>query len=250
MAKLHKPLRVDVLGVPVDCVDMEGALALVESVIRYDERLTILAVNPEKVMAARRDPEILATLRGAGLLIPDGIGVVWAAGLLSKQHIGRVPGSELMPAISALAAQNGYGVFLFGAAPEVNAAAVRVLQVNYPGLHIVGHHHGFVTEEDTASLIDEINQSGADVLFVALGSPRQELWINQHINELNIKVYQGVGGTFNVLAGSVRRAPKLFRELNLEWFYRLLADPRRLVRQVVIPVFAVKVLWQKFMQIL
>jgi N-acetylglucosaminyldiphosphoundecaprenol N-acetyl-beta-D-mannosaminyltransferase len=245
MPEILKPRRIDVLGVPVDCLDMEGALALVDSTIRHDGRLTILAVNPEKVMAARRDPKILAALRGAGLLIPDGIGVVWAAGLLSKQRLARVPGSELMPAICAMAAQNGYGVFLFGAAPEVNETAARVLQSSCPGLRIVGRRHGFVAEAETAALLGEINRSGADVLFVALGSPRQELWINQHIDELNVKVYQGVGGTFDILAGRVRRAPKLFRDLHLEWFYRLLADPRRLARQAVIPVFAVRVLWQK-----
>ncbi len=242
------PTRINILGVPVDCVDMQGALDIVDASIKSDSHLIVLAVNPEKVMVARSDPATMASLQKAGLLIPDGIGVVWAARMLAGEPVGRVPGAELMPEICGLAASKGYKVFLYGAAPDIVDRACIALKEVYPSLEIAGTQHGFVSEEEMPAFIDRINISAADVLFVALGSPRQELWIESHAPMLNIKVYQGVGGTFNVLAGEVKRAPAIFCKAHFEWFYRLIAEPKRISRQIVIPVFVVKVIWQKLRQ--
>jgi len=163
--------------------------------------------------------------------------------LLWHERIARVPGAELMPAICARASQKGYRLFLFGASPEVNARAVAVLRETYPGIAIVGHQDGFVDEAGMPQLIDAINASGAQILFVALGSPKQEVWMEQYLPRLaHVRVCQGVGGTFDVLAGRVRRAPRVFRRLNLEWFYRLITEPRRAIRQIVLPRFT----WQVF----
>lgn len=242
--------RIRILGVPVDCVDMSRALSFIEKCIEEDKRATVLAVNPEKVMTARRDERTLNSLNEAGLLIPDGIGVVWAAKFLAGKKIGRVAGADLMPEVCGLAERNRYRVFLYGAAPGIADRVVKVLQSEYPDLLIAGAEHGFLAEGDMPELIARINAAKADVLFVALGSPRQELWIEKYSPNLGIKVYQGVGGTFNVLAGEVRRAPALFRKLNLEWFYRLITEPSRVSRQIILPYFGLLVIWQKLRQAL
>jgi N-acetylglucosaminyldiphosphoundecaprenol N-acetyl-beta-D-mannosaminyltransferase len=237
------PNRIEILGVPTDCVTRRQAMDVVEDMLRGAKTEVIAAVNPEKVIKARRDPGLLDHLRRAGLLIPDGIGVVLAARLFRMGRIERVPGCELMQAICERAGRGGEGVFLFGASPEVNARAADVLRWRYAGLRIVGAQHGYLAETGMPALIDRINASGAAVLFVALGSPKQEEWMDRHAPRLAVKICQGVGGTFDVLAGRVRRAPLAFRALGLEWFYRLATQPRRLLRQTALPTFAWGVLW-------
>lgn len=241
--------RIEVCGVPIDCITMADALRVTEDwIVIGDHPLKILAVNPEKVVRAQQDPALLATLRDSGLLIPDGIGVVIAARLLGLGHAERVPGSELMPKLCERAASKGYTVFLFGASTEVNQLAVAVLRDRYPGIRIVGSHHGYVKEEGMPSLIARINECQPDLLFVALGSPHQELWMSRYLPELKVKVCQGVGGTFDVIAGRVRRAPKFFRSLHLEWFYRLASNPSRIHRQTALPKFAYRVLKKRFFE--
>ncbi|HTN42234.1 MAG TPA: WecB/TagA/CpsF family glycosyltransferase [Nitrospiria bacterium] len=239
-----RPKRIELLGVPLDCVDLPLALSAVEEMMRDDRPGMVIAVNPEKVIKAIKSPVLLDPLREARLLIPDGIGVVMAARLLGLGRMKRVPGSELMPAICERAARKGYRVFLFGGGPEVNRDTMDALRRRFPGIQIVGGQHGYLKEEEMPGLIDRINASKAEVLFVALGSPKQEIWMKRYLPRLNIKVCQGVGGTFDVLAGRVKRAPAVIRKVHLEWLYRLLSEPRRLVRQTALPRFAVRVLRQ------
>ena len=240
------PKRVEVLGVPVDCLTMQTALDAVDTALQSDKPTSIVAVNPEKIIRAQSDPEFMKQLTSAGLLIPDGIGVVWAARLLGLGNMERVPGSELMPAICGLAAQKGYPLFLFGGRPEVNQRAVEFLRRRYPSIRIVGNEHGYIGKEDFPDLIESINDSGAKILFVALDSPKQEQWIADHLSKLRVQVCQGVGGTFDVIAGTVRRAPVIFRKMYLEWLYRLVAQPNRIMRQTALPKFACQVLVYKW----
>ena len=233
-----KPTRIEILGVPVDCLSFDQAVARLDSLPRDQGCQSILAVNPEKVMRAQQDQSLLAALQRSALLIPDGIGVVLAARLLAGQHFGRVPGAELMPEICRWAAETDRKVFLFGASENANARAADVLLERIPDLKIAGRRNGYVASEETPKVIAEINQSGADILFVALGSPAQELWIAKHQDQLQVDLCQGIGGTLDVLSGKVRRAPAFFRALNLEWFYRLVSNPRRLLRQTALPRFA------------
>ncbi len=216
-----QPKRIEILGVPVDCVNMKQAVEAVDAFIQTGRRASIIAINPEKIIAAHKSPVLMEAIQNAGLLIPDGVGVVLAARVLGLARLERVPGAELMPAICAAAARKHYRIFMFGASREVNLKASEVLRERYPGIQIVGNHHGYVSETDSEHLIDDINEANADLLFVALGSPRQERWINACLPKLNVKVCQGVGGTFDVIAGNVNRAPSAFRKANLEWFYRL-----------------------------
>lgn len=231
------PLRIDVLGVPVDCVDMDTAMQHIGRILEGDRAQAVIAVNPEKVIAAQASPRLLHALAQAGLLIPDGIGIVLAARFLHGIKMSRVPGSELMPTLCEYAARMQHPVFLFGATAQVNELALEELRRRYSGIEIAGAENGYIPEDDMPKLIDRINASGAKILFVALGSPRQEDWMLKHLPALNVRVCQGVGGTFDVLAGKVRRAPRVFLKLNLEWLYRLLRNPGRLTRQTALPYF-------------
>jgi len=181
--------------------------------------------------------------RDAALLIPDGIGVVMAMRWLYGCDAVRVPGSELMPRLCDAASRNGYRVYVYGAREEVNRDAVERLRERYPGIDIVGRCNGYVS--DTEAVIDDINRSGADVLFVALGSPMQERWLSENAGKLKVKVCQGIGGTLDTIVGTVNRAPRFWCKCNLEWFYRLLCDPRRIRRQWVLPLFALMVMAEK-----
>jgi N-acetylglucosaminyldiphosphoundecaprenol N-acetyl-beta-D-mannosaminyltransferase len=239
------PKRIEVLGVPVDCVNMSQSLECVDHMMAGNKAEAVIAVNPEKVIKAQGSPVLLARLRQAGLLIPDGIGLVVAARVLGLGRMERVPGSELMPAICERAARKGYRIFLYGAAPDVNRKAREVLAERYPGIQIAGGRDGYVKDDEMPNLVEEINASGAQILFVALGSPRQELWMEKYLPQLNVKVCQGVGGTFDVIAGKVKRAPLIFRKMQLEWFYRLASQPKRLLRQTALPKFVSQVIRKK-----
>ncbi|ROS05046.1 N-acetylglucosaminyldiphosphoundecaprenol N-acetyl-beta-D-mannosaminyltransferase [Sinobacterium caligoides] len=229
--------RILVAGSPVDNIDMQGVVRHAETMIQQREKCTIFAMNPEKAIAAREDPELYECLNSAGLLIADGIGIILASRIHGVAFRERVPGSELMPKLCQMAAKNGYGVFLFGAKEEVNKNAADKLVEAYPGLQVVGRQNGYVSEAQTPALIEKINSSGAQLLFVALGSPKQEYWMSRHQEQLNVIIQQGVGGTFDVLAGNVKRAPALWRRFHMEWLYRLLSQPQRFLRQSRLPAY-------------
>ena len=204
----------------------------------------IAAVNPEKVIAAQRNPDLLRALENAALVIPDGIGVVFATRLLGKDRMERVPGADLMPEICRLASINGKSVFLFGAKEEIVHRAAAQLKTRYHGLIVAGTHHGYVAEEDMEQLVDTVNSSGADILFVGLGSPRQELWMERYRERLSVRLCQGVGGTFDAICGYPKRAPIALQKLHLEWLYRLVTQPQRAHRQLALPRFAAQVVRQ------
>ena len=234
--------RVELLGVPVDCLTMRQAVQMVEGFLEGEHPEAIIAVNPEKVMTARDNPELLSQMMCASLLVPDGIGVTMAVHLKNQCTIERVAGADLLPEICSLAQNRGDRVFLFGGRPHVTKRSAQRLQELFPRLQIVGTQHGYVSDEDMPLVIKHINDSGADILFLALGSPKQEQWMASYLPKLNVKVCQGVGGTFDVLSGTTKRAPRLWQRIHLEWFYRLLQDPRRWLRQVALPHFAFLVL--------
>lgn len=242
-----KPERIEILEVPLDLVDMQGAIKVAESLICNTSKPgCVLAINPEKVLALRKDDWLLGFFFKTALLIPDGIGAVWAARSLSGAKVGRVPGADLMQNLCAKAAEKGYKVFFYGAKEEVSAGAVEILKQRYPGLKVVGRRNGYVPSDKMNELVAEINASAAQILFIALGSPRQEKWVAQYGDQLQVKVIQGIGGTLDTITGHVKRAPIAWQRLNLEWFYRLLMEPKRIKRQILLPVFVLMVLKQKF----
>ena len=223
--------RIDILGVPVDCLTSREAIGAVGRMLHTSRPDSVIAVNPEKVMQARRNPRLLEQLMQTSLLIPDGIGVVWAARRKSGRRVQRVAGADLMPEVCEMARQQGSRIFLFGGKPGISDRVALSLQSRHSGINIVGTQHGYVAEPDMDALIARINDLKTDILFLALGSPKQECWMARYLPRLNIKLCQGVGGTFDVLAGHVRRAPKVFQICHTEWLYRLLTNPTRLSRQ-------------------
>lgn len=236
--------RMKILDIWVDPVSMEQALDRVESFVESGARPhAVFAVNPEKNFSVPKDPVLHDIFRGADLLIPDGIGVALAARFLHGVRLTRVPGVELMERICRLASMRGYGVFLYGSKEAVNEKASRVLQERYPGLVVAGRCDGYVSERDMPALIDRINASGARILFLALGSPRQEKWFATHAASLtHIRLCQGIGGSLDTIAGTVRRAPRIWCDCNAEWLYRLLKEPSRIKRQRVLPLFALRLM--------
>ena len=236
--------RFDILNIGVDPVDEEQALEIVNRFLRLSDRPhSIFAVNPEKAFSVPKDPLLHQTFQTADLLIPDGIGIVLAVRLLYGIRLSRVPGIELMEKICALAAKEGYRIFIYGANERVNKAAVKILEDRYPGIKIVGRMNGYLREEEMAGLVSSINESGAEILFLALGSPKQEKWFATYKHFLtNVKVCQGVGGTLDTIAGEVKRAPRIWQRCAAEWLYRLISDPKRIKRQKVLPPFVAMVL--------
>ena len=238
--------RVRVLDIPVDAIDMNTAIKYVDNLIKNNKkRCYILAVNPEKIIALQKDPSLKYMFEDATLLIPDGIGVVLALRLLHGIRISRVPGADLMENICRESAKKGYKIFIYGAKEEVNKVATESIKKKYKGLQIVGRCNGYIPENRMSELIKKINNSGADILFIALGSPKQEKWIQRYLSELDVKICQGIGGTLDTIAGTTKRAPKSFQRMGLEWFYRLIREPKRIRRQIVLPVFASKVIKEK-----
>jgi N-acetylglucosaminyldiphosphoundecaprenol N-acetyl-beta-D-mannosaminyltransferase len=231
-----------VLELPVDPLPMEQALARVEQAITERDTVQIVTLNAEMSMQAIENPALGAVIKACGLVVPDGSGVVWA---LKRQGVDtpKVAGVDLVRGMAEQAAQKGHKLFLLGAKPGVAAEAAQALQASYPGLTIAGVRDGYFKPEDEPALFDEIRRAAPDILLVALGVPRQELWIAEHQPALGVPVAMGVGGSFDVFAGRVQRAPEAFQKLHLEWLYRLIQEPWRFQRmQSTLPRFVGEVL--------
>ena len=203
----------------------------------------VFASNPEKNFSVPQDPALYDTFKNADLLLPDGIGMVKAAKIIYGVNIERIPGVEFMEDICRLSASKNYKIFIYGAKEEVNKEAVTILKKRYQDLQIVGRANGYLKERDMPMLVDKINASGAQILFIALGSPKQEQWYVKYSGQLhNVRVCQGVGGSLDAITGRVKRAPEFWCRIGLEWFYRLVSEPKRIKRQKVLPIFAAQVL--------
>ncbi|MBM4333123.1 MAG: WecB/TagA/CpsF family glycosyltransferase [Deltaproteobacteria bacterium] len=244
--------RLKILDVWVDPVTRETAIERATNFLRHGQRPhAIFASNPEKNFSVPADAELYRAYGEADLLIPDGVGMIWAAGFLYGAKLKRVPGSEFIFDLCRLAVQQDCGIFLYGADEEVNRRSAEILAERYPGLKVSGRANGYVKDVEMPGLIQQINESGARILFVGLGSPKQEKWYATHRDALtHVRIVQGIGGTFDTIAGKVNRAPEFWRQHNLEWLYRLLKDPRRIRRQKAIPIFMLKVLVEKAKRVL
>jgi len=225
---------------------MEQALDFLEEFVRSGRPHLVVTANPEMVMKARTDPLFMEILQRADLVVPDGIGVVWAGAKLGQPFPERIPGIELAEGLLARAAAKGYRIFLLGSAPGVADQAAAKLQERWPGLRVVGTHHGFFQGPEEEQVLERLKELRPDILLAALGVPRQEKWLAAHLAELRIPVAVGVGGSFDVWAGVDKRAPEWLRKLNLEWLYRLVRQPWRIRRMAVLPVFVLTV-WKELL---
>ncbi|PIC85437.1 glycosyltransferase [Sporosarcina sp. P20a] len=236
-------MKEEILGVSVNTENYDELIPKVFENIEAGKKSLIVAINPEKLMKAKEDPELKALLNRAEFQIPDGIGVILASKLKKGQIRSRVTGIDMMDRVVQEAAARGKRIFLYGAKPGVAEEAAAKLQVMHPNIQIAGVQHGY--EKDVQVVLDTINQTKPDILFVAMGSPKQEQWIEQYRDQLHPVVFQGVGGSFDVLAGNIKRAPAVFQKAGAEWLYRLLLEPSRIKRQMNLPKFLVEVYKKK-----
>lgn len=233
-------MKENILGIDV-CSDTYDELAakLLQDIDK-GRKSFIVAINPEKIMKAQEDRELKSLLNQATYQIPDGIGVILASKLKKGRIRERVTGIDMMLKLCKEATNNGKRIFLYGAKPGIADEAKAKLEEMFPGILIVGTLNGYEKNEEVIERT--INDSGAEIVFVALGSPAQENWIIAHKEKLNPSVYQGVGGSFDVISGRLNRAPAVFQKFGLEWLYRLLKEPWRWKRQLELPRFLLRVL--------
>ncbi len=231
---------VDILGVRVDRADFQTALSRAKSFFEAEGAHAIYTPNPEIIMHAYRNKAYEEVLNRADMVVPDGIGVVYGAKILGRPVAGRVAGYDLSCALLSYAGKAGKKLYLFGGKPGVAEMAASRISELYPGIIIAGTSHGY--HKDDSHIAAEIAKSGAEIVLVCLGAPKQELWIDKNKDATGAKILIGAGGSLDVFAGTVKRAPVIFQKLNLEWFYRLIKQPSRAGRMLDLPRFGIKVM--------
>lgn len=230
-----EPVSINLFNVRLHAVTMEQALAQAESFVREGGPHMIVTSDTSTVIRAQDDEELRAIINEADLATVDGTGVVVAARMLNLPLSGRVAGVDMMQALCEIATRLDAPVYLLGAQPGVPEEAAARLAASYPGLKVAGCQHGYFAEEKEREVVEAIKAAKPAVLFVAMGIPKQEKWIKRHLQELGVPVCMGVGGSFDVIAGRVKRAPEWMRRYGLEWLYRTLKQPRRLPRLAALP---------------
>lgn len=228
--------KINVRGLDFDNVTLDEALNKIEGYIERGEKCVVFTPNAEIVQMTLEDEAFRETVRGADILLPDGAGVVLASKIIGTPLKSKVAGCEVAEALVRRSVGR-YKIFFYGSKPDVAELADKKMSEKYHGFKAAGVSHGYIKPEGYDVLVDEINSSGADILFVCLGVPMQEKWIAEHRDRLNAKVLIGLGGTLDVFAGVVNRAPDFFVKANLEWFYRLIKEPKRLGRMMKLPKF-------------
>lgn len=236
-------MRIDVLGVGFDNVTMDQAVAEGVRLMSEDGAHYVVTPNPEIVETCREDSEAMEAVRRADMVIADGIGVVYGAKILGTPLKGRVPGIEFAQNLMGRMAESGKSLFLLGAKPGIADQAAEKLKVRYPGLQIAGTHDGYFKED--GPVLTQIRDSGADVVFVCLGAPKQEKWMLHNGEATGAHLLVGLGGCLDVFSGNVQRAPEAFQKLGLEWLYRLLKNPSRIGRMMKLPLFLVHAAGEK-----
>lgn len=227
----------NILGVDVSPLSYEDLKKNIEKDIENNKKSFMVAINPEKILKARKDEKLKELLNNATYEIPDGIGVIYASKLRKGNIKTRITGIDSMEMLCKLSEEKKYKIFMYGAKEETIKKAKENLEIKFPNIQIVGTINGY--EKDNDKIISSINKSKADIVFVALGSPKQEYWITENMDKVSAKIFQGVGGSFDVFSGNIKRAPKWMQKIGLEWLYRLIKEPKRIFRQIKL----VKFLW-------
>lgn len=234
-----------ILSIPINPYTMSETLSFIDKRIQDRQKTFIVTANAEIVMMANDNPIFRKLICLADIVLPDGAGVVWAGKYLGYHVPERVAGYDLVQNIFPLATQKKYKVYFLGAAPSVASTAAKNILQKYPTLNIAGTHDGFFDKQEEEKIICEINNKQADILLVALGAPKQEQWIVDNMPKLCANIFIGIGGTFNVMAGTAKRAPLWMQKIGMEWFHRLLCEPTRILRMIALPKFVIKVLNSK-----
>ena len=233
--------KVNILGVYVDTATISEAAERIMGFLKEDRFHSVYTPNSEIIMEAYYKPEFAKLLNRADLLTADGIGVVYASKFLKEPIEERAAGYDIARNVLSQLKDTDHKLFLFGGKPGVAEEAKRRLEKEYPGIKIAGIRNGYFKPEEEEDIVRQINNSGADILFVCLGAPKQEKWTDAHRNELKVRVAMGIGGSLDVFANRVERAPEFYRKHGLEWLFRLKKEPWRYKRMMALPKFAATV---------
>ena len=228
-------MRINIMGVGFDSLTLSEAVNLAETLISEHRAAYVVTPNPEIVMTCWENPDAMEAVQNADLVLPDGVGVVYGAKILGTPLKGKLPGIDFATELMRRMASRGGRVYLLGAKPGVAEMAGERMRQQFPGLIICGTHDGYF--QDDAPIIEEINALQPDLILVCLGAPKQELWMHRNRPVLKVGLMAGLGGSLDVFAGTVKRAPAFFQKLGLEWFYRLIKEPWRFKRIMKLPKF-------------
>ena len=234
--------KINILGVNVDKVTISEAKDCIMQFLEEDKFHSVFTPNSEIIMVGYKDPEFANLLNRSELLTADGIGVVYAAKILGSPLKERAAGYDIAREVLKEMSEKKTSLYLFGGKPGVAEEAAENIKKQYPGVQIVGMHNGYFKPEEESGIVEDINKSGAHMLFVCLGAPAQEKWIDRNRKKLKVRVAMGIGGSLDVFAGRVERAPERWCKLGLEWLYRLKKEPWRYKRMTVLPIFGMTVI--------
>lgn len=226
--------RIDIMGCQIDNLSMEETLQTIEGFIQSGKPHQHVVVNVDKIVKANKNPELRCIINKCALINVDGMPVVWASYLLGKPLKERVTGVDLFEALMQRAAEKAWRIYFLGATEEVVATVKRVYEHKYPEILIVGYRNGYWTTAEEPIVVEQIKAVQADLLFVAISSPKKEHFLSHYQAEMKIPFAMGVGGTFDVMAGKVKRAPLWMQKSGFEWFYRFLQEPRRMFKRYFI----------------
>lgn len=245
--------KIRILGVDIDKVDMKEATQRCTDAIENDKKFFVVTPNAEIVVSAGENKLLYDIIKNADMVVPDGIGVVIGSKILGDPLKERVTGIDLMESLLKYCNENGKSIFLLGAKDDIAKKASENIKEKYPNLVIAGYHHGYYKgihsgskgNQEELNVINTINNANPDILFVAFGSPKQEVFIDTYKGDINAKVFIGVGGSFDVYSGTINRAPEFYQKHGLEWLYRVMKEPQRIGRLGALPLFAIRVLFKR-----
>lgn len=243
--------RIRILDIPVDLVDEIEAMSIFRELMKTENCSLIVTPNSEIIFNASKNEELKRIVKSADLVIPDGIGLVYASKIMGVPLKERVTGIDFLDRILRYLEGQGLSVFFLGSKPEdgnspgIAAIAAENIKKKYQNLNVAGTHHGYFKENEEEEIVRIINDSEADFLCVAMGSPKQEKFMFMHQDKLNVKGAIGVGGSLDVWAGMLKRAPRFYQKHGLEWLYRLIQEPSRYKRMMILPLFMIKVVVSK-----
>lgn len=234
--------KTSILGVKVYNLSMDETLEEMNRLIKSGGSHLLVTLGVEMVMAAQKDEEFKNIVNEASLVVPDSVGIIWAAKKTGMKLRERVPGVEIIDRVAATADRFEWRAFFLGAKPGVAKEAAEKLQSKYPAFNWVGEHHGYF--KDDGEVLKKIDETKPNLIFVAMGFPAQEKWFVKNREKLGNSVVIGVGGSFDVISGRIKRAPMLYRKLGLEWFHRLVTEPKRIIRMTALPMFVLNVIFK------
>lgn len=246
-----KMKTIEIFGTLVHNTTLDEATKTIESYLKGEKLHTIYTPNTEIIMAAKDDENLKKLLNKGDLVTPDGIGLVYGARIKKRPLQERVTGFDMSIKMLEIANKNNYSLYLLGGKEGIARDAAENIKKDYPNIRIAGYHHGYfkgshtgnINSEEEIKIINEINSNNADIIFVGLGFPKQEIWIDLNKDKIKSKVIIGNGGVMDILSGNAKRAPDIYQNLGLEWLYRLVKNPSRIKRQLVIPKFMFMVIF-------